>query len=239
MLVSVHMPKTAGTSFRGSLEECFGAAFRHDYQDYPLAHLPEARRRQARAWGEAARAQDFAGVGCVHGHFLPVKYLKLADHLPCTFVTWLREPVARLVSHYHYWQRAYDPGSPLVSTLHRRVVVEGWTLEQFCLAPELRDIYSEFLWGFPLDRLDFIGITEFFPEDLRYFSREILRNKVRPHTLNRGPGEADAALQRQIAQLDRAAVEAWHARDVALYRRALARRARRIGAPDEPGGAAL
>ena len=123
--------------------------------------------------------------------------------------------------------------------LERRVVVEGWTLEQFCLAPELRDIYSEFLWGFPLDRLDFIGITEFFPEDLRYFSREILRNKVRPHTLNQRPAAADAALQRQIAHLDRARVEAWHARDVALYRRALARRARRIGAPDEPGGAAL
>ena len=239
MLVSIHMPKTAGTSFRGSLEEHFGDRFRHDYQDYPLAHSPQARRQQARDRGEAARATDFAGVDCVHGHFLPLKYLQLAERLPCTFVTWLREPVARLVSHYHYWQRAYDPGSPLVSTLHRRVVVEGWTLEQFCLAPELRDIYSEFLWGFPLDRLDFIGITEFFPEDLRYFSREILRNKVRPHTLNQRPAAADAALQRQIAHLDRARVEAWHARDVALYRRALARRARRIGAPDEPGGAAL
>ena len=29
MLVSIHMPKTAGTSFRGSLEEHFGEHFRH------------------------------------------------------------------------------------------------------------------------------------------------------------------------------------------------------------------
>ena len=239
MLVSVHMPKTAGTSFRGSLEECFGAAFRHDYQDYPLAHLPEARRRQARAWGEAARAQDFAGVGCVHGHFLPVKYLKLADHLPCTFVTWLREPVARLVSHYHYWQRAYDPGSPLVSTLHRRVVEEGWTLQQFCLAPELRDVYSEFLWGFPLDRLDFVGITEFFPEDLRYFSREILGNKVRAQTLNRRPPGAGPGSEALLGDLDRPRIEAYHARDVALYRRALQRRIDRLDAAGESGGGVL
>jgi hypothetical protein len=118
-------------------------------------------------------------------------------------------------------------------------VEEGWTLQQFCLAPELRDVYSEFLWGFPLDRLDFVGITEFFPEDLRYFSREILRNKVRPHTLNRRPGGAEPVPEAEIGALDRPLVEAYHARDVALYRWALQRRAARIGASGESGGAVL
>jgi hypothetical protein len=233
------MPKTAGTSFRGSLEEHFGDRFRHDYQDYPLAHTPRARRQQARDWGEAARAGDFAGVECVHGHFLAVKYLELSERLPCTFVTWLREPVARLVSHYHYWLRAYDEDSPLVSPLHRRVVEEGWTLQQFCLAPELRDVYSEFLWGFPLDRLDFVGITEFFPEDLRYFSREILGNKVRSHTLNRRPRDADRVPEAESGGLDRSRIEAYHARDVGLYRRALGWRAARLYAPGESGEAVL
>ena len=239
MLVSIHMPKTAGTSFRGSLEEHFGDRFRHDYQDYPLAHSPQARRQQARDRGEAARATDFAGVDCVHGHFLPLKYLQLAERLPCTFVTWLREPVARLVSHYHYWLRAYDGNSPLVSPLHRRVVEEGWTLQQFCLAPELRDVYSEFLWGFPLDRLDFVGITEFFPEDLRYFSREILGNKVRAQTLNRRPPGAGPGSEALLGDLDRPRIEAYHARDVALYRRALQRRMERRDAPGESGGGVL
>ena len=235
MLVSIHMPKTAGTSFRGSLEEHFGDRFRHDYQDYPLAHTPRARRQRARDWGETARPGDFAGVDCVHGHFLPLKYLQLAERLPCTFVTWLREPVARLVSHYHYWQRAYDPGSPLVSTLHRRVVVEGWTLEQFCLAPELRDIYSEFLWGFPLDRLDFIGITEFFSEDLRYFSREILGNKMRSHTLNQRPPMADQLAATGLSAEARAEIQAYHAADMALYRRALIWRKGRLNDCSAPG----
>lgn len=221
MLVSVHMPKTAGLSFRASLEACFGEGFRHDYQDYPLAQEPQVRRQRAVDWGRAAQAADFAGVSCVHGHFLPVKYLELARTLPCTFVTWLREPVARLVSHYDYWQRAYDPGSDLTSPLHRRVVEEGWSLQRFCLAPELRNVYSEFLWGFPLERLDFIGITEFFADDLRYFSQQVLGNRMQAHTLNRRAQADTAALQAPLSAAARANIEAWHAADMALYRQAL------------------
>jgi hypothetical protein len=222
------MPKTAGLSFRASLEEYFGDRFRHDYQDYPLAQSAQERRERASQWGETVRPEDFAGVDCVHGHFLPLKYLPLAETLPCRFVTWLREPVARLVSHYHYWQQTYDPASDLTSSLHRRVVEEAWSLERFCLAPELRNVYTEFLWGFPRDRLCFVGITEFFAEDLRYFSQEILGNKMRAHTLNRRlkagllPPEAD------LAAINRCAVEAFHAADVALYRQALEQRQRRL-----------
>ena len=221
MLVSVHMPKTAGLSFRASLEACFGEGFRHDYQDYPLAQAAQVRRQQAQDWGRAAQAADFAGVTCMHGHFLPLKYLELARTLPCTFVTWLREPVARLVSHYYYWQRAYDPASDLTSPLHRRVIEEGWSLQRFCLAPELRNVYSEFLWGFPFQRLDFIGITEFFADDLWYFSQQVLGNKMQAHTLNRRTEPGEGEHQAPLSAAARSEIEAWHAADMALYRQAL------------------
>jgi hypothetical protein len=228
------MPKTAGLSFRASLEEHFGDRFRHDYQDYPLARPAAERRELARRWGKAAQPADFVGVDCVHGHFLPLKYLELAQTLPCRFVTWLREPVARLVSHYHYWQQAYDPASELTSPLHRRVIEEGWSLERFCLAPELRNVYSEFLWGFPTERLCFIGITEFFAEDLRYFSQEILGNKMQPHTLNRRSGAAGAGQPVGLGAVDRQAVEGYHDADTALYRCALQLRQLRQGAARPP-----
>lgn len=229
MLVSLHMPKTAGLSFRAALEEHFGDAFRHDYQDYPLAQPAEQRRAQAQQWGQASRAADFAGVGCVHGHFLPLKYLSLAGQMPCTFVTWLREPVARLVSHYHYWLRAYDPASGTTSALHRQVVEENWSLERFCLAPQLRNVYTEFLWGFPPERLDFIGITEFFAEDLRYFSAKVLGNSLQSHTLNQRPGSGPVAVSAVLGGAARARIEHYHGADVALYHRALQLRAGRPG----------
>jgi len=224
------MPKTAGSSFRAALEEHFGAAFRHDYGDYPLASPPSERHRRALEFALAARAADFAGVACIHGHFLPCKYLLLADRLECRFVTWLREPLARLASHYDYWQRSYDPASGLTSLLHRRVVEEGWSLERFCLAPELRNVYTQFLWGFPLEGFDFIGISESYEEDLRYFSTESPGNSLPSRTLNRRPEARSESLSALSAGPLRDRVSAWHGADMALYERALALRKRRAAA---------
>lgn len=229
MLVSIHMPKTAGLSFRASLEEEFGDHFQHDYQDYPLARPADLRRKQAQGWGEAARAADFEGIDCVHGHFLAVKYLPLAATLPCTFVTWLREPLARLVSHYHYWQRNFDPAAATTTSLHRRVVEEKWSLRRFCLAPELKNVYTEFLWGVPVERLDFIGITEYYANDLRYFSQEILGNNLEAHTLNRRPEEEASANTGILAPVERSEIQNFHAADFALYQYALELRRRRLG----------
>tara|TARA_R110001599_G_scaffold145321_1_gene327633 strand:- start:89889 stop:90569 length:681 start_codon:yes stop_codon:yes gene_type:complete len=222
------MPKTAGVSFRASLEEHFGERLRPDYDDYPLAQPAERRREQARLRGEAAQPAEFTDVGCVHGHFLPLKYLPLAQSRPCTFVTWLREPLARLASHYDYWQRSYDPDSGLTSSLHRRVVEEEWSLRRFCLAAELRNVYTEFLWGFPPKRLDFVGITEFFAEDLRYFSREILGNNLQPQTLNQRSQAAAPASEASLSHAERAEIEEFHAADLSLYHGALAQRRGRL-----------
>ena len=222
------MPKTAGLSFRASLEQYFGQGFRHDYQDYPLAQPAAVRREHALEYGRTARVEDFEGIRCIHGHFLPLKYLGLADSLECRFVTWLREPVARLVSHYSYWQRSYDPAAAQTSALHRRVIEEGWSLQRFCLAPELQNVYTEFLWGFPLERLDFIGITEFYREELRYFSQTMPGNKMAPQTLNRRPGEHAPAPANGLTDRDRAEIGDFHAADLALYQQALALRRARL-----------
>ena len=77
MLVSLHMPKTGGLSFRATLEEHFGGRFAHDYADYPLAHPPEERQRMALESSPMLNSRELAGKECIHGHFLPVKYWSL------------------------------------------------------------------------------------------------------------------------------------------------------------------
>lgn len=234
MLISVHMPKTAGLSFRAALESHFGDRFQADYGDYPLAHSPHARREQAQRSRKALSAVEFSPQGCVHGHFLPVKYLSLAESVPCIFVTWLREPLARLISHYHYWQRSYEPELGSTTSLHRRVIEERWTLRQFCLAPEVRNVYCEFLWGFPRQRLAFVGISEYYPEELRYFSQEILGNNLLLKTLNSRDNGPRNPVYDELSDTDRQEIATFHADDVALYRSALESRARRIEAWNRP-----
>ena len=227
MIISVHLPKTAGKSFEAVLQARFGEGLREDYGTFPM-NTPRAERQRAALEACVANAAaPFAGTECVHGHFLPLKYLLLAEQRDVTFVTWLRHPVQRAISNFHYWRRAYDPAT--ARPLHRRVIEEDWSLERFCLGEEMRNMYSQFLWGFPIENFAFIGITEHFADDLEEFAKRYLGTTVTPERLNAGtaPGEAyatDPDLQRRV--------EAFHARDMALYRQALAlRQARRDGPP--------
>ena len=224
MLISVHLPKTAGTSFERALRSHFGERLRLDYASKPLHQGPAARRLQAmgRALEHGLRGAD-AHTACIHGHFLPLAYRWLRSPDRRTFVTWLRDPVERLASHYQHWQRVDNP--PATDVLHVRMLEENWSFEQFALAPQLRNIYSQFLWGFPLTAFTFVGISEHYAEDLAIFGRRILRSELpiceerRNPEAPQGPYDIDEALRRRI--------RSYHAADQALYERALALRERR------------
>lgn len=219
LVVSLHLPKTAGTSFAEALRVAFGEGCRTEYVDQPMQH-PRWRRR-ARALAGAIPARRQLPEACIHGHFLPLKYRLATLGRQVRFVTWLRDPVERIASHYHFWRRDYD-GSDPTQPLRNRMLAEDWSFERFALGREMRDLYHEYLWGFDPRRFDFIGITEHYAVDLERFAQRygcdcafVARAMVNPERRGSGYG-IDGAL--------RARIEAHHGRDVALYRWAVARR---------------
>ena len=232
-LVSVHLPKTAGTSFGKSLLDRFGDAFLRDYGDRAISKPEFERHKLALLSSIEIANKGLGNVSCIHGHFLPVKYLLLGTLEKLTFITWMREPVDRMISHYNFWQRAYDPAT--AAPHHRQVIEERWTLEDFCLSPRFRNLYSQYLWAFPLDNFAFIGITEHYEDDLAYFGDHVLGVRLRTERLNTAeiktsPPRVDAALRRRI--------EKFHEADCCLYRRALElRQARCSEAPPDNYGA--
>ena len=70
-----------------------------------------------------------------------------------------------MVSHYNFRVRNNEGGTAK-EALHRKVVEEKWSLEKFCFSPKMHNFYTQFLWSFPLELFDYIGITESFDEDL-------------------------------------------------------------------------
>ena len=169
ILVSVHLPKTAGSSFLEVLKGHFGGKMLLDYGDMPINTSREKRNAKALADAEANETTDFGKTKCIHGHFLPRKYLPLKKRGMAKFVVWLRDPLQRTISHYYFWKRSYNHGE--TPDLHRRVVEENWSLERFCFSPEMQNFYSQFLWDFPVGNFDFIGLTENFEKDLKHFLR--------------------------------------------------------------------
>jgi hypothetical protein len=78
MIISVHLPKTAGKSFEAALQTCFGSSLLEDYGSFPM-NTPVYERDKAALEASLTNADaDFSGVECIHGHFLPAKYLLMA-----------------------------------------------------------------------------------------------------------------------------------------------------------------
>lgn len=229
-MISLHLPKTAGTSFRGLLEAHYGDRLLADYADRPLHETVAARRLRAlRAGiGLLLKPRRLQGVDAVHGHFLAIKYSLWGGGPHWRRVAWLREPVERLASHYHYWRRSY--AEETAGPLHRRMIDEDWSLERFCLGPELRNVYRQFLWGVPLTRLDFVGITEHYATDAEDFARRFLGLAELPAAPSSEAGNANpAAKERYVHDAElRERIERHHAADVALYREALRLRENRL-----------
>jgi len=89
-LISIHIPKAGGTSFRQVLKHWFGNKLLFHYFDEPNKRMPEQH-------------ELLPGI-CIHGHFNArrgfgiMNYYSDADQ----FVTFLRDPFEILVSRYYY-----------------------------------------------------------------------------------------------------------------------------------------
>ena len=226
LLVSVHLPKTAGQTFGRILRTHYAERFRLVKEDRPLHDMPGRRKFRALLNLATLSGGALDEIDCIHGHFLPVKFLGAAAIRPVQFVTWLRDPVQRLVSHYQYWKRT-APISPEF-LLHHRMLAENWSLERFTLGEEMHNFYSQFFWRFPRQRLAFVGIVEHFDDDLAWFCQSFLGHQVQSQTHNVNPAKSVRETYSLDPHLERD-IRAFHARDVELYEWAVSSRAGRGG----------
>jgi len=222
MIISVHLPKTAGTSFRHSLQDYYGDKLLQNYTDPPQRLNDIERNSKAVKLALETLDVDYENVECIHGHFLPFGYLLLKNASPITFITWMRNPVERIASNYYHVLQYYKNWN---RPFHYKMIDEKWSLEQYCLCDEMRNMYSKFLWGFPLEYFDFIGITEHYKEDFRYFANKYLSPDVQSIRLNvnkesNGIYNINKSLRKKI--------EDFHHADMELYERALDMRKKRM-----------
>ena len=119
-IIAVHLPKTAGTSFNDALKGFFGEYFLRD-DDFPISKQAFERNLEAVQAGLRVAEKGLGNIKCVHGHFLPIKYLLLGCRIDLRFITWMRNPVDRMISHYHYIHQTYNPKT---HGAHHRMTME-------------------------------------------------------------------------------------------------------------------
>lgn len=146
---SIHVPKAAGVSFYYALREIYGRALLHDNAMSPLNPLSGVPN-YPRGWSK---------YNVIHGHFDYTKY----SHLP--LITWVRDPVDRIISHYCYWRykRKLSKGDFYNDILRTR----NLDIYQFA---ELLPNTATILTGEYVERYMFVGIIEHFDTCLEYFN---------------------------------------------------------------------
>ncbi|MFZ2990832.1 hypothetical protein [Ideonella sp.] len=167
----VHVPKTAGTSFRQSAVQALGAE--HCEFDYgPVSPSTTQRVREltydAQDLFRLRQRMRKDGVTMLAGHVPLQRYASLFPS--ARIVSFVRDPLAQLLSHHAHLSRTSDV----------------LPLAEFVAGPQGAGLQSRLLSGPPLAALGPIGITERFEDSLRVINAALGVN-LKPAQLNLNP----------------------------------------------------
>jgi hypothetical protein len=106
-------------------------------------------------------------IKVIHGHFVYdvlQRFFELKDDVKV--VTWLRDPVDRVVSNFYYLEGQMREVMEIgVNRRNLRATMQRSLLE-YARSPLARNTMSSFLSGISLEEMFFVGLTDRFAEDL-------------------------------------------------------------------------
>lgn len=161
VVVSVHIPKAAGSSLLQQFKDSLGERkILLDYEDDPVD-----LRSRACIEPEAYALNPIRSISpykLVYGHFQPAKYDGLFGAFRMTF---LRHPVDNVQSIFRFWsahsRETWD--SPIFHYFKDNEL----TLERFASIPRIRYLYTQTYFGdFDMSRFDFIGDYARYDDEL-------------------------------------------------------------------------
>lgn len=145
-IISVHVPKTAGSAFTRVLLRVYGPE--GVFLDYPYE---KNYQRQFMKEGDAK-------VKVIHGHFGSARYNhKFPD---AKRIIWLREPVKLLISYYCFVKTHRRAG------FYNLFQKKNLSFLEYVEIPKTQNIMSNFMRNMKLKDFYFVGIQDFFAEDL-------------------------------------------------------------------------
>lgn len=158
MFISIHIPKTAGTSLGYLFDYGSGRRILFDYKDdYSNALMTEpAYWRRHKPFIE--RQFQF-----IHGHFF---YRKYADIFPeARYLSCLRHPVDRIISQYNHMLGEQNTGD----WMYRMVIEHRMDVVEFAQVDTVHNAQALHLQGREIEDYDFIFISEWLEKSFNAF----------------------------------------------------------------------
>jgi hypothetical protein len=204
-LISIHIPKTAGTSFYHILQQVYGPELSVSFKRRDI--VPLLRK------GELTKRDLSPSIQVIHGHFYYQEIARLHRATDAKVICWLREPVDRLLSNYHFFKAGLlDPERNPVQFAKNKHRI-GETILEFARLPENQNRMHSFLAGLPLDDLFFCGFLGNFAADVNRLGNLLDWPPVRIEKLNQNSTikrpDIDSGLRVQLEKLNQ--------KDIKLY----------------------
>lgn len=211
--VSVHIPKTGGTTLGQVLNQAYNYRVLMDYAPFDAYASCDPRIRAGRDF----IASFFRGI---HGHCNVRRHL---DVFPdAQYISCVRHPVDRIISQY-----LHELNENSSDALSHKDIVEGrMSVVDFAAIPGVGGAMCAHLEGLEIEKYDLILITEALPVSLR-----LLQAKMRDLNLTRHFGDpiqlpvVNSHKQRkQIIEFDQKTRSEIYLRaplDVEIYRRSM------------------
>ena len=222
LIISIHIPKTGGTTFLEILKAIAEEVLYLDYGNQIFS--PTAVYRRGKLVQEPFESitdlELLPGRSIIHGHFHIRRYLEKFPN--ASYITWLRDPVERIASHYFFWQRAAQKHAFMEDPLCNKVISEKLSLVEFAELERLHNVQYRFLAPVGVEHCDFIGITEEYDRSIKLFQKLFCpevdttlqlqnKNPERPRTFYK----LEAGVREKILQLNELDVKTYFA---GLYR---------------------
>lgn len=214
----MHIPKTGGNTFRAHLKEVFGDdicfvytsqwRFVDVYTPTPMVRFYRGLRALRSKFRD--RSQLRPTDRCIHGHFRAESYMDLfPDGLA---MTWVRDPVERLLSQYYYWKRRPFREHSICNLLIRN----NLSPLEFAEIEVMRNLQCRYFNTKALQDFGFVGITEQFDACLDGFYRLVGVQTKRSEARNKNPNKSTNT-RYEIDPAVRARIAALNSRDCKLY----------------------
>lgn len=194
--ISIHIPRTGGTTFRNLLFYWYGII--NVYHDEThKSYIPNVE--------VGPIPSNIHMFDVIHGHFPYKKY----EYMGLPTVVWVRNPVDILISQYYVLKKHnVTPRSPKI---HLEVVEKRMGLLEYAEYKGSRNTLHKFIGGVSLDKFAFIGITEHYAHslsNLRKWNRLPIPNTFPVYNFQSYP---------DVERNDRETIASFNKKDIELY----------------------
>lgn len=164
MLIFVHIPKTAGTSFKNLLSKVYSPSetividSSEWYKDTVYSSIISRECLPG-----AQQIRPSSNIRYIVGHFNADRFIDLYPN--ATYITWVRDPIQRLISNYNYYLRSgvYYGEMKTEKRKYDIIDIETYTTHKHNLNIMCQQI------NIPLSKFKFIGIVERYEEEIIRF----------------------------------------------------------------------